>query len=190
MGDTGVQLALPPFWLIHALTWPPRIDQWSLARAALVWVPSAAGPLPRAARDVRHVAEVYHQVHSGNVVFFSDLDDFLDEEGTSWSERRTDPRLALDQLLDDELTVPSLLLPIGWHAHKILTESVRTSVDPGDEPGDAPVPAWHREAVRQAIALQLAADWPAHIQRLSEQGRFAPPIADDLDIPASDPESG
>lgn len=184
MGDTGVQLALPPFWLIHALTWPPRIDQWSLARAALVWVPSAAGPLPRAARDVRHVAEVYHQVHSGSVVFFSDLDDFLDEEGTSWSERRTDPHLALDQLLD-EMTVPSLLLPIGWHAHQILTGG-RASADPGEDMGAEPVPAWRREAVRRAIALQLAADWPAHIRRLSEQGRLAPPVAEDFDISAGE----
>jgi hypothetical protein len=178
MGDTGVQLELPPYWLIHALTWPPRIDQWSLARAALVWVPSAAGPLPRAARDVRHVAEVYHQVYNGDVVFFSDLDGFLDEEGTSWSERRTDPRVALDQLLSDELNVPSLLLPIGWHAHKILTDSGRASSNQDDDSDAAPIPAWRREAVRRAIALQLVADWPAHIRRLSEEGRLGPPILD------------
>lgn len=169
MGD-GDLLELPPYWLVHALTWPARIDQWSLARAALVWVPSVTGSLPRAARDVQHVAEVYHQVYDGNVVFFSDLDGFLDEEGTSWRERRTDPRLALDQLLNGELTVPGLLLPIGWHAHKILTEDGRTSAGDVDDAAGVPVPAWRREAVRQAIALQLAIDWPAHIRRLIEQG--------------------
>lgn len=174
MGDTGDQLELPPYWLVHALTWPPRIDQWSLARAAFVWAPSVAGPLPRAARDVQHVAEVYHEVHDDNVVFLSDLDGFLVEEGTSWRERRTDPRLALDQLLNGELAVPGLLLPIGWHAHEILAANGGASSREADDAGvgAATVPAWRREAVRRAIALQLAADWPAHMRRLAEEGRW------------------
>jgi hypothetical protein len=158
MGDVGDQFELPPFWLVHALTWPARIDQWSLARAALVWVPALAGPLPRAAADVRYVAGVYHQVYGGSVVFFSDLDGLLDEERTSWRERRTDPREALDQLLQGDLTVPTLLLLISWYAHKVLTRNPRA---PTSGTYATPIPAWQREAVRQAIALQLAADWPS-----------------------------
>lgn len=175
MGDADDQLEAPPYWLVHALTWPARIDQWSLARAALVWAPALAGALPRAARDVRHVAEAYHKQHGGGVVFFSDLDAFLRSEQTSWRERRTDPRAALDQILDADLAVPGLLLLISRYAHRILAFNPRT---PPRETGDAGVrsdPAWQREAVRRAIALQLAADWPAHIRRLIEEGRLTPP---------------
>ena len=157
MGDADDQRGLPPYWLVHALTWPARIDRWSLARAALVWVPALAGPLPRAARDVRYVAEAYHHAHGGSVVFFSDLDGFLDEQGTSWRERRTEPRAALDQLLQGDPTVPTLLLLISWYAHKILSRNPRA---PTSGTGATPIPAWQREAVRQAITLQLAADWP------------------------------
>ena len=51
-------------------------------------------------------------------------------------------------------------------------------IGPSSQTGDAGVrsgPAWQREAVRRAIALQLAADWPAHIRRLIEEGRLTPP---------------
>lgn len=175
MDDAVDQLEPPPYWLIHALTWPARIDQWSLARTALVWVPALAGPLPRAAQDVRYVAEVYHQRHGGSVVFFSDLDAFLEEEGTSWRERRTDPQAALDHLLNGDLAVPGLLLLISWYAHKILAHNPRTPT-PDPRSADAtPAPAWQREAVRQAIALQLAVDWPAHMQRLTDEGQLTPP---------------
>jgi hypothetical protein len=159
MGDAEDQPELPPYWLVHALTWPARIDQWSLARAALVWAPSLETALPRAARDVRHVAEAYHQDHGGSVVFFSDLDAYLTREDTSWRERRTEPRAALDQLLHGDLAVPSLLLLISRFAHRILADATTP-------------PSWQREAVRQAVALQLAADWPAHIRRLIDEGRY------------------
>ena len=182
VGDAGDQLQPPPYWLVHALTWPARIDQWSLARAALVWVPPLAGPLPRAARDVRHVADAYREAHGGSVIFFSDLDAFLDEEGTSWRERRTDPRDALDQALHGNLAVPGLLLLISWFAHQVLARNPRTPTRDTPDAATTPRPAWQREAVRQAIALQLAADWPAHIQRLTPAAAPPPPA---LDIEAS-----
>jgi hypothetical protein len=186
MGDGGDRLeTAPPYWLVQALTWPTRVGDWSLARAAFVWAPSLAGPLPRAARDVQYVAEVYHQVRGGAVVFFSDLDGFLDEEGTSWSERRTDVRAALDQLMHGALAVPGLLLLIGRRAHRILADSGhRPTLHGPDEPdspsgpdggAEPPSPAWEREAVREAVALQLAIDWPAHIRRVAEERRPAPP---------------
>jgi hypothetical protein len=158
MGDAEDERALPPYWLVHALTWPVRIDEWSLARAALVWAPPLEASLPPSARDVRDVAEAYHEHHSGSVVFFSDLEAFLEREGTSWRERRTEPRVALDHLLHGDLAVPSLLLLISRYAHKIIADA-------------AAAPSWQREAVRRALALQLAADWPAHIRRLIDEGR-------------------
>ena len=167
MGDISDLFQPPPYWLVHALTWPARIDQSRLARAALVWVPPLAGPLPRAAQDVRYVADAYCEAHGGGVIFFSDLDAFLDEEGTSWRERRTEPGVALDQTLNGDLAVPGLLLLISWYAHQILASSPRTSPDDTHDGATTPTPAWEREAVRQAIALQLAADWPAHIRRLT-----------------------
>ena len=172
MGDAEDQLELPPYWLVHALTWPARIDQWSLARAALVWAPALEGPLPRAARDVRYVAQTYHQHYGGSVLFFSDLEAFLETEGTSWRERRTEPGAALDQLLHGELAVPVLLLLISHYAHEILALDPRAPTPGTREAGATPAPAWEREAVRQAIALQLAVDWPAHIRRLIDEGRL------------------
>ena len=194
MDATGEQYGPPPYWLVHALTWPARIDDWSLARAAFVWAPSLAGPLPRAARDVQHVAEVYHQVHGGTVVFFSDLDRFLVEEETSWRERRTDPRAALDHLLNGDLAVPGLLLLIGRRAHKILADDGRAAAH--DEAGSGPpFPAWEREAMRRAIGLQLVVDWPAHVRRLAEAGPRTParptlplPLPDEPDSDA-DPDA-
>lgn len=176
MGDADDQRTLPPYWLVHALTWPARIDQWSLARAALVWAPALEEALPRAARDVRYVAQAYHQRHGGSVVFFSDLEAFLEGEDTSWRERRTEPRVALDQLLHGDLAVPSLLLLISRYAHRILTLNPRTpALDAHDrDVGATASPAWQREAVRQAVTLQLAADWPAHIRRLIDEGRLRP----------------
>lgn len=174
MGDADDQLELPPYWLVHALTWPARIDQWSLARAALVWAPALEGTLPRAARDVRYVAQTYHQHHGGSVLFFSDLEAFLETEGTSWRERRTEPRAALDQLLHGDLAVPALLLLISHYAHEILALSPSAPALGTCDAGATPALAWQREAVRQAIALQLAVDWPAHIRRLIDEGRLAP----------------
>ena len=188
MGDAEDQLELPPYWLVHALTWPPRIDQWSLARAALVWAPALEGELPRAARDVRHVAEAYHQHYGGSVVLFSDLDAFLESEETSWRERRTEPRAALDQLLHGDLAVPSLLLLISRYAHTILTLTAPTPAPDTDNTGAPTSTAWQREAVRQAVALQLAADWPAHVRRLIDEGRLTPPPASLASV--SEQESG
>ncbi len=177
MGDAGNQLELPPYWLVHALTWPARIDQWSLARAALVWAPALEEALPRAARDVRYVAQAYHQHYGGSVVFFSDLDAFLEREDTSWRERRTEPRAALDQLLHGDLAVPGLLLLISRYAHRILGLSPHTpALDTRDADATRDA-AWQREAVRQAIALQLAVDWPAHIRCLIDEGRLTPPAS-------------
>ena len=128
---------------------------------------------------MRYVAQAYHQHYGGSVVFFSDLEAFLEEEGTSWRERRTDPRAALDQLLHGHLTVPVLLLLVSRYAHRILARDPRTpapGTGTGDGDGDTrPDPAWQREAVRQAIAVQLAVDWPAHIRHLIEEGRVTPP---------------
>src|SRR5947199_332687 len=152
MGEAGDQLQLPPYWLVHALSWPARIDEWSLARAALVWVPALAGALPRAARDVRHVAQAYHQNHGGSVVFFSDLEAFLEKDHSGWRERRTEPREALDQILHGDLAVPGLLLLISRYAHRILTLDPRAPILGTGDAAAAPNPAWQREAVRGAIA--------------------------------------
>lgn len=186
MGDAGDQLELPPYWLVHALTWPARIDQWNLARAALVWAPALAGALPRAVRGVREVAQTYHQRHGGKVVFFSDLEALLKEEGSNWSERRTEPRAALDQLLHGDLAVPGLLLLISRYAHRILAGNPQTAtVETRAAMPSHPV--WEREAVREAIALQLVADWPAHIRRLIGEGRLTPSASL---APARDQENG
>lgn len=163
---------LPPYWLVHALTWPARIDQWSLARAALVWAPALDGTLPRAAQEVRQVAEAYHQRNGGSVVLFSDLEAFLDED-TDWRERRIEPRAAVDELLHEDLAMPSLLLLISRYAHRIVALNPRAAaLDARDRVASGTAsPAWQREAVRQALALQLAVDWPAHIRRLIGEGR-------------------
>jgi hypothetical protein len=135
---------------------------------------------------VRHVAQAYHRHYGGSVVFFSDLEGFLVEEETSWRERRTEPRAAVDQLLNGDLAVPSLLLLVSRYAHGILSLNPRAPVLRAADARDAdaaagghgaPVSGWRREAVRQAIALQLAVDWPAHVRRLAEEGRLEPRVS-------------
>jgi hypothetical protein len=161
VGETDDLIA--PYWLVQALPWPIEAGGWSLAHAAFALAPALAGPQPRDARDVLYVADTYHQIHGGRVVFFSDLAGFLDEEETGWRERRTDPQRGLRQLRHGDQAPPGLLLAVGRRAHTILADTPRAQTAGGGTSPSRRFHAWERSAIREAVALQLAADWPTRI---------------------------
>jgi hypothetical protein len=102
--------------------------------------------------------------------FLSDLTRMFAAAGTSWSQLGVDWESATAGLRDGRF--PAMFLTIFERTHLLLCnpEIVVTAMTPGAADD---VVREELEFARQAIARQLAADWPVDIQRIIDSGRVS-----------------
>jgi hypothetical protein len=167
-GSVADSLLSPAYWLVAAMDWP---DGDGPAGAAWAVAP---GMIPREAvsphaYQVLSCADLYASSNATRVVLFSDLTRMFTTAGTSWASLGVDWQAALGELRHGPY--PAVLLALNDYAHTLVC-------DPSDElhqPGRDSEPdwAWHeRELLRQAIANQLTAGWPAYITNIIELGKL------------------
>ena len=156
----------PSYWLVSGLDWH---GDDATAEAAVAIAPAII-PRDTVGEDARQVlgcADLYARKHSRQVVFFSELTRMFANGGTSWSQLGVDWQNAMEDLRGGRF--PALFLTISERAHLILCGSessspvMATSVEPTED---------EHELVRQAIARQLAQDWPPHMQAAAHAGQI------------------
>ena len=125
--------------------------------------------LSRDAGQVLDCAELYARKRAERVVFFADLTRMFTTAGTSWAELWVDWESALQEL--QQAPIPALFLTISERAYLFICDPAVRSFLTG--PGGEEKPAEpEREAVRQALATSLTADWPPYIQGMIDTGRL------------------
>jgi hypothetical protein len=169
--DAAGELANPAYWLVFGLRWPAdSVVGGGEAEAAIAVAP---GMIPREAvgREVRQVlgcADLYATEFAERLVLFSDLTRMFTGAGTSWGQLGVDWESAVRELREGPF--PVLNLTISEHAHLIICDPTAglSAAGPGESDDER---GTEREVVRQAIAGQLAADWPSWMNALIEAGR-------------------
>jgi hypothetical protein len=78
-------------------------------------------------------------------------------------------RLALQEL--QQAPIPALFLTISERAHLFICDPAVRSFLTGPDGEEKPAES-EREAVRQALATSLTADWPPYIQDMIDTGRL------------------
>src|SRR6266567_5170287 len=164
------QLLDPEYWLIFGLEWTGDAD---MAEAAYAVAP---GVIPRHmlgedARQVLECADLFVGKRGGRAIFFSDLTRMFASAGRSWPDLGVDWEAALADLQSGPF--PALYLTISQRAHVYICDAAIRLViyGPGgrEEATDA-----ERDLVRQALARQLAADWPGYVRSLIDAGKIRP----------------
>ena len=164
----GDELLHPACWLVYGLPWSGNSD---MAEAAIAISP---GMIPRRmlSRDAGQIldcAELYARKRAERVVFFADLTRMFTTAGTSWAELGVDWESALQEL--QEAPIPALFLTISERAHLFICDPAVRSFLTGPDGEEKPAES-EREAVRQALATSLTADWPPYIQHMIDTGRL------------------
>ncbi len=160
------QLLSPEYWLIFGLEWRGDGD---MAEAAYAVAPSV---VPRHllggdARQVLECADLYVGKRGGRAVFFTDLTRSFGGAGRSWADLGVDWKAALADLQSGPFLAMYLTISQRAHAHVCNAATRLVIYGPhGAEEGTEQ----QRDLVRQALARQLAADWPGYVWGLVEAG--------------------
>lgn len=91
------------------------------------------------------------------------------DAGTSWAQLGVDWENALRELRDGPF--PAMYLTIAERAHLLICDPAVSPAEPSPS-GSADDGGAEREIVRQAIASQLAADWPPWMNAMIQAGRI------------------
>jgi hypothetical protein len=164
--DALDELASPPYWLVWGLQWPGARDA-AEAAAAIAPAMIPRDILGSDAYQVLGCADLYARKHGHRVIFFSDLTSMFAAAGTSWSQLGVDWERALQELRSGPF--PLMFLTISEHAYAVICDPARSAIPvvTAARPGVADD---ERELVRQAIARQLAPDWPKYVRSLVDDG--------------------
>jgi hypothetical protein len=167
-GDNAAdEVADPAYWLVCGLEWA---SEGLTAEAAVAVAP---GLVPRDvlshhAYQVLGCADLYARKHGERVVFLSDLTRMFAMAGTSWAQLGVDWMAALQELRSGRF--PAMFLTISERAYSLSCQPAAGSSAAYLGSDDAE--AGERQLARQAVARQLAADWPAYVRSMIESGRI------------------
>lgn len=162
----------PRYWLVHALPWPT--EGGPVRECALAYAPPL---VPRQmiepdAAKVLQVADAYQQESGLQIVFFSDLTRWLDQQGRGWVDvDGTDWERGLEQLH----LAPALSMYLGlsqFHYTLLGDASRKSLVIYGMEKKPYEVTDQDRRQLRDFIHGTLARDWPPYVQSLIDAGKL------------------
>jgi hypothetical protein len=153
------ELLHPAYWLVHSLDWPGG----DLAEAAVAVAPSM---IPRdalswSASQILGCADLYARKRAARVIFFSDLTRMFADAGHSWAQLGVDWEAALRELEDGPF--PTMFLTISERGYHFISSPALHMLVIGAK-GAEEATEGERDLVRQAIAQQLAADWPSYMR--------------------------
>lgn len=169
--DAARELMHPAYWLVFGLEWPGGSGgaDDAVAEAAVAVAPALI-PRDKVGYDARQVlgcADLYARKHREQVVFFTDLTRMFTGAGTSWAQLGVYWETALHELREGPFS--AMYLTITERAHLLICNPAVSPDTAGADDGGA-----EREIVRQAIASQLAADWPPWMNAMIQVGRIRP----------------
>jgi len=170
------ELLHPEYWLVSGLQWH---GDGPTAEAAAAVAPGiiARDALSQDALQVLGCADLYVRKLGHRVIFFSELTRMFADAGTSWSRVGVHWERALRELHDGSF--PAVFLSVSERAyHCICSTADGRSLLAQRGTGD--VTYNERDLLRQAIARQLATDWPAYIQTIVDAGRVIQTVKDRL----------
>ena len=162
----------PRYWLIHALPWPT--EGGPVRECALAYAPPLVPRQmiePDAAKVLR-VADAYQQQTGLQIVFFSDLTRWLDQQGRGWVDvDGADWERGLEQL--QKAPALSMYLGLSQFHHVLLADASRKSlVIYGMEDKPYEVTDQDRRQLRDFIHGTLTRDWPPYVQGLIDAGKL------------------
>jgi hypothetical protein len=164
------ELLKPAYWLVSGLEW--QGDSARMCEAAFAIAPSMISryALSHDAFQVLGCADLNARKYGQRVVFLSDLTRMFAVAGKSWSQFGVDWESALAELCEGRF--PAMYLTISERAHQLLCNPaiLVRAMTPGAADDFLPE---ELELARQAIARQLAADWPVYMQRIIDGGRVS-----------------
>ncbi|MFE3022287.1 hypothetical protein [Streptomyces sp. NPDC059256] len=177
MPDTEIvnTLCHPEHWLVYALPWPEDARDEPQAEAAVVIAPPLiAGrtleALPDHILGVLAWTQEYADEHPDQeIIFFTDVTRWLEwEKGLSWVSLGIDWERALTDIPEEPLLL--LYLTINRRAYRHLIDTARVARVYYTNRNSEILTAEERQAVRDAFATQLHADWPPYIHRSLADG--------------------
>ncbi len=142
----------PAYWLVFGTEWN---SDGGFAEAAVAIAPDMV-PREALAHDAYQVlgcADLYFRRHSQRVIFFSELTRMFATAGRSWSELGVEWQKALTELTNGRF--PAMFMTTSERMYSLITD-----------PSLSRQAGHDLEQVRQVIAMQLMADWPAYVQSL------------------------
>lgn len=150
-----------------------------MAEAAFAFVPGGvpAGTVSRDTAEVLAFARQYAATYpeQGRAVFFSDLTRALALKDTSWEAAGIDWEAVIAEVSADNAPFPTLFLTLSQRAHVIVGDASRAGIVLHYPDGSSEqVSAQERQAVHDAIAQQLQADWSSYITSLADRGLLRP----------------
>lgn len=178
MEDETVRLlGQPRYWLMYALPWPTADPYVDMAEAAYAIAPPTVSGRQRDtllsdAMDLLGFADVYaHEHPDQRVVWLTDVTRWLEwEKGSSWSALGVHWQNGLTELSEQPLLGLYMTVSRRGYQHLINTaRSARVTYENGDS---EVLTDEERQAVHEAFARKLQADWPQYITDMVRRGHL------------------